>query len=60
LPPWEVLRPSAVASRFEALHTASSLTPLVGRKEELDLLLRRWQRARSGEGQMVLRRGEGG
>src|SRR5499427_5041674 len=41
---WQVLRPSAVESRFEALHTAASLTPLIGREEELDLLLRRWQR----------------
>jgi len=37
---WQVLRPSAVASRFEALR-GSALSPLVGRDEEIDLLLRR-------------------
>jgi class 3 adenylate cyclase len=56
---WAVLRPSSVASRFEALH-ASALTPLVGREEELELLLRRWSRAKSGEGQVVLLSGEAG
>jgi hypothetical protein len=55
----QVLRPGAVESRFEALHTGS-LIPLIGREEELDLLLRRWQRATSGEGQMVLLSGEPG
>jgi hypothetical protein len=43
VPVWQVLRPSAVDSRFEALR-AGDLTPLLGREEELDLLLRRWQR----------------
>jgi hypothetical protein len=42
---WAVLRPALVESRFEALH-ASGLTELVGREEELDLLLRRWSKAR--------------
>jgi class 3 adenylate cyclase/tetratricopeptide (TPR) repeat protein len=56
---WAVLRPSSVASRFEALH-ASSLTELVGRQEELDLLLRRWSKAAAGEGQVVLLSGEAG
>ena len=45
--------------RFEALH-ASGLTGLVGREEELELLLRRWSRAKSGEGQVVLLSGEAG
>ena len=40
-------------SRFEALH-ASGLTDLVGREEELELLLRRWSKAKTGEGQVVL------
>jgi predicted ATPase len=53
------LRPSAVESRFEALH-ASGLTELVGREEELELLLRRWSKAKSGEGQVVLLSGEPG
>jgi class 3 adenylate cyclase/predicted ATPase len=56
---WTVLRPSSVASRFEALHP-SALTPLVGREEELELLLRRWSRANGGEGQVVLLSGEAG
>ena len=56
---WAALRPSSVASRFEALH-ASGLTELVGREEELDLLLRRWSKAKTGEGQVVLLSGEAG
>jgi class 3 adenylate cyclase/DNA-binding winged helix-turn-helix (wHTH) protein len=57
---WQVLRPSSVASRFEALRGSSALTPLVGRDEELDLLLRRWARAQTGDGQVVLISGEPG
>jgi class 3 adenylate cyclase/predicted ATPase len=56
---WAVLQPSAVASRFEAMH-AARLTDLVGREEEIGLLLRRWARAKSGEGQVVLLSGEPG
>jgi class 3 adenylate cyclase/predicted ATPase len=56
---WAVLRASSVASRFDALHIAS-LTALVGREEELELLLRRWSRAKAGEGQVVLLSGEAG
>jgi predicted ATPase len=56
---WQVLRPSAVASRFEALRGAV-LTRLVGRDEEIDLLLRRWARAKTGDGQVVLISGEAG
>ena len=56
---WVALRPSAVESRFEALH-ASGLTELVGREEELELLLRRWSKAKNGEGQVVLLSGEPG
>src|SRR6185437_8980896 len=56
---WAVLRPASVESRFEALH-ASGLTELVGREEELELLLRRWSRAKTGEGQVVLLSGEAG
>jgi hypothetical protein len=47
VPAWQVLRASAVTSRFEALR-GSALTPLVGRDEEIDLLLRRWARAKAG------------
>jgi class 3 adenylate cyclase len=56
---WAALRASSVESRFEALHT-TSLTALVGREEETDLLMRRWSRAKSGEGQVVLLSGEAG
>src|SRR5215472_11148616 len=59
VPAWQVLRTSSVASRFEALR-GSALTPLVGRDEEIDLLLRRWARARAGGGQVVLVSGEAG
>jgi class 3 adenylate cyclase/predicted ATPase len=59
VPAWQVLRPSAVASRFEALR-GSALTRLVGRDEEIDLLLRRWARAKAGDGQIVLISGEAG
>ena len=59
VPAWQVLRPSAVESRFEALR-GSALTPLVGRDEEIELLLRRWERAKAGDGQVVLISGEPG
>lgn len=56
---WAALRPSSVESRFEALHEGT-LSPLIGRDEELELLLRRWSKAKSGEGQVVLLSGEAG
>jgi hypothetical protein len=56
---WAALRRSSVESRFDALH-GSGLTELVGREEELELLLRRWSKAKSGEGQVVLLSGEPG
>jgi predicted ATPase len=59
VPAWQVLRSSAVASRFEALRGAA-LTSLVGREEEIDLLLRCWTRAKVGDGQIVLISGEPG
>ena len=37
---WAALRPASVESRYEAMH-ATGLTALVGREEELELLLRR-------------------
>ncbi len=42
---WAALRASLSASRFDALH-GTGLTDLVGREEELELLLRRWSKAR--------------
>ena len=56
---WAALRASSAEGRFEALH-ASGLTALVGREEELELLLRRWSKAKTGEGQVVLLSGEAG
>lgn len=56
---WQVLRPSVVASRFEALR-GTALTRLVGRDEEIELLLRRWARAKAGDGQVLLVSGEAG
>jgi class 3 adenylate cyclase len=56
---WGVLRPASVESRFDALH-ASGLTELVGRGEELELLIRRWSKSKTGEGQLVLLSGEAG
>ena len=56
---WAALRQASVEGRFEALH-ATGLTELVGREEELELLLRRWSKAKSGEGQVVLVSGEPG
>ena len=56
---WAALRASSAEGRFDAFH-ASGLTELVGREEELDLLLRRWSKAKTGEGQVVLLSGEAG
>ena len=56
---WTVLRAKPVESRFDALHT-TGVTELVGRQEELELLLRRWSKAVTGEGQVVLLSGEPG
>ena len=55
---WRVMGESGVLSRFEALRSAE--TPLVGREEEIELLTRRWQQAKSGEGRVVLISGEPG
>jgi hypothetical protein len=56
---WAVTRASSVASRFEALH-GSGIAALVGREEELELLLRRWAKAKDGQGQVVLLSGKPG
>jgi class 3 adenylate cyclase/predicted ATPase len=55
---WRVLAESGEVSRFDALR--SGTTPLVGRDEEVALLLRRWQQAKTGEGRVVLISGEPG
>jgi predicted ATPase len=56
---WRVLGPSRIEGRFEA-REAAGLIPLVGREGELTLLLRRWEQAKDGEGQVVLLSGEPG
>src|SRR5258708_16397884 len=55
---WRVLGESGEVSRFEALRSRE--TPLVGRDEEVELLVRRWQQAKTGEGRVVLISGEPG
>jgi class 3 adenylate cyclase len=55
---WRVLGESGEVSRFEALR--SETTPLVGRDEEVELLLRRWEQTKMGEGRVVLISGEPG
>src|SRR6185312_383964 len=60
VPVWQVLRESSkAASRFDALR-GRSLGALLGREEELNLLLGRWQEARTGAGRVVLVTGEAG
>jgi AAA ATPase domain/Adenylate and Guanylate cyclase catalytic domain len=56
---WRVIGEGFAESRFEALRGAS-LTPLVGRDRELQLLLERWHRAKEGEGQVIFLSGEPG
>ena len=56
---WNVLGEHRLTSRFEARH-ARGLTPFIARQKEVDLLHDRWQRAKDGEGQVVLLSGEAG
>jgi tetratricopeptide (TPR) repeat protein len=58
VPVWRVIGASAVDSRFEALRVAR--TPLLGRDEEIELIMRRWQQAKRGDGSVVLISGEPG
>jgi hypothetical protein len=57
-PAWRVLGESPEVGRFAALRSGRS--PLVGRDEEVELLMRRWKQAKSGEGRVVLISGEPG
>jgi class 3 adenylate cyclase len=57
---WAALRASSMESRFEAARADVALTPLVGREEEIALLLRRWHETEESEGQVVLVGGEPG
>jgi class 3 adenylate cyclase/tetratricopeptide (TPR) repeat protein len=56
---WQVVGKSSVQSRFEALH-GSTPTPLTGRDEELEFLLRRWRQVGANDGRVVLVSGEPG
>ena len=58
IPLWQVTGARAVANRFKALR--GTLTPLVDREEELELLMRRWQQAKAGDGAVVMISGEPG
>ena len=58
VPVWQVIGASAVDSRFEALRVTR--TPLLGRDEEIELLMRRWQQVKRGDGSVVLISGEPG
>ncbi len=49
---WQVLSENHTLGQFEALR--SGATPLVGRDEEMELLLRRWAQAKAGHGRVVL------
>jgi class 3 adenylate cyclase/tetratricopeptide (TPR) repeat protein len=57
---YRVVRFAEVASRFEAFHGSEPLTPLIGREDDLQVLLRRWEVAKAGQGQVVLLSGEPG
>jgi class 3 adenylate cyclase/tetratricopeptide (TPR) repeat protein len=52
VPAWQVLSEGILESRFAALHPGT--TPLLGRDEEMELLLRRWAQAKAGNGRVVL------
>jgi class 3 adenylate cyclase len=49
---WRVLGEARSKSRFEALRSADAT--LVGRNEEIELLLRRWEQIKTGEGRVIL------
>jgi class 3 adenylate cyclase/tetratricopeptide (TPR) repeat protein len=56
---WRVIGEGRAESRFEALH-GTRVTPLVGRDEELDLVLSRWRQVKAGDGHVALISGEPG
>jgi class 3 adenylate cyclase/tetratricopeptide (TPR) repeat protein len=58
VPAWQVLSENRALGQFEALR--SGATPLVGRDEEMELLLRRWAQAKAGSGRVVLMSAEPG
>jgi predicted ATPase/class 3 adenylate cyclase len=56
---WQAVGATGAENRFQAQHP-SALTPLIGRDEEVDLLMRRWQTVTQGFGRAVLVSGEPG
>jgi predicted ATPase/class 3 adenylate cyclase len=56
---WQVLGESTAKSRFEALR-AAAMSPLVGRESERALLFERWEKAKTGAGQVMVLAGEAG
>jgi class 3 adenylate cyclase len=52
VPAWRVVSENRAVGQFEALR--SGTTPLIGRDEEISLLLRRWAQAKAGHGRVVL------
>ena len=56
---WRVAGESESLGRFDS-RTDKGLTPLVGRVEEIGLLLRRWDYAKEGDGQLILLSGPAG
>ena len=56
---WQVIGEIANVSRFEASRSGT-MTPFVGREQEVALLVNRWRRAADGEGQVVVLSGEAG
>ncbi len=56
---WRVIGETAAESRFDATH-ATGITSLVGREEEIGLLLNRWNQAKDGDGQVILLSGAAG
>ena len=60
VPAFAVKGERPVESRFAARAGSASMTPIVGRDQELALLLERWRQAKGGEGQLVLLTGEAG
>jgi hypothetical protein len=55
---WAVLGESSIESRFEALRPGQ--LALVGRSDEIELMLRRWEQAKAGEGRVILLSGQPG
>jgi predicted ATPase/class 3 adenylate cyclase len=56
---YRVLSESGAQSRLDVASTRG-LTPLVGREQEVGLLIERWEQAKDGQGQVILLSGEAG